>query len=105
MKKLEDAMYEKLRDVRDLEQLLIKVSRRDEKLLEENEKLKQMASYRERLDIDKIIGVMGNAYRYLKDLERFERLPRDVFRCIDDLKESLDSLTALLDRTNRRIEQ
>lgn len=96
--KIEDRLYEKLRDVRDLERLLIEVKKRDEKLLEENEKLKQMTSYRERLDIDKIIGVMGNAYGYLRDLERFERLPRDVFRCIDDLKESLDSLTALLDR-------
>lgn len=96
--KLEDRLYAKLRDVRDLERLLIEVKKRDEKLLEENEELKQMTSYRERLDLDKIVGVIKNAYSYLVDLERFERLPRDVFRCIDDLKESLDSITALLDR-------
>lgn len=96
--KLEDRLSAKLEDVIDLERLLIEVMRRDDKLLEENEELKQMTSYRERLDIDKIVGVINNAYSYLEALERFERLPRDVFLCIDDLKESLDSITALLRR-------
>lgn len=95
---IEKTIEKQIDDLSNIRFLLLEVKKRDKKLLEENEKLKQMTSYRERLDIDKIIGVMDNAYGYLVDLERFERLPRDVFRCIDDLKESLDSITVLLRR-------
>lgn len=95
---IEKTIEKQIDDLSNIRFLLLEVKKRDKKLLEENEKLKQMTSYRERLDIDKIIGVMDNAYSYLVDLERFERLPRDVFRCIDDLKESLDSITAILRR-------
>lgn len=92
---IEKTMEEQIEALSNIRFLLLEVKKRDDKLLEENKKLKQMVSYRERLNIDEIQMVIRNAYCYLKELEN-ERLPRETFRCIDDLKENLHKLNRIL---------